>query len=92
MENIDTNQNPMPPKPSNYMALSILTTIFCCLPFGIVAIIKAAKVNSYYIMKEYEMAAKASADAKKYSLIGIVTGLVIGIIYGISQFAYISSL
>ena len=32
--------------PDNKLVWSILVTIFCCLPFGIVAIIKSAEVNS----------------------------------------------
>lgn len=34
-------------------------------------------------MQQYDKAEKASADAKKYSIIGIVIGLVVGIIYGL---------
>lgn len=81
MENYNSNQEPLPQKPNNYLALAIVTTILCCLPFGIVAIVKASKVNSLYLMKEYELAEKASADAKKWCVIGIVCGLVVGIIY-----------
>lgn len=77
-------QNFTPPiKPDSHLALAIVTTILCCLPFGIVAIIYATKVNSYYEMQQYDKAEKASADAKKYSIIGIVIGLVVGIIYGL---------
>lgn len=82
------NQSPMPPKPNNYMALAILTTIFCCLPFGIVGIVKASKVNSLYMMKQYDLAMQASADAKKWSIIGIVAGLVVGIAYAALTLIY----
>lgn len=82
------NQSPMPPKPNNYMALAILTTIFCCLPFGIVGIVKASKVNSLYMLKQYDLAMQASADAKKWSLIGIVAGLVVGIAYAALTLIY----
>ena len=30
----------------NYLVQAILVTLFCCLPFGVVAIIQAAQVNS----------------------------------------------
>lgn len=82
------NQSPMPPKPNNYMALAILTTIFCCLPFGIVGIVKASKVNSLYMLKQYDLAMQASADAKKWSIIGIVAGLVVGIAYAALTLIY----
>lgn len=74
-------QNYMPIKPNNYMALAIFTTICCCLPLGIVAIVKASKVNEYFILHQYELAQKSANDAKKWSLIGIVIGLACQIIY-----------
>mgnify|MGYP003297500314 FL=1 len=43
----------LPPK--NYLAESILATIFCCLPFGIIGIINAARVeNAFYSGDETE--------------------------------------
>ena len=39
------------PRPNNYLALAIFTTVCCCLPAGIYAIIRAMKVNDYYAMK-----------------------------------------
>ena len=32
---------PMPPKPDNNLVLAIICTICCCLPLGIVGIVKA---------------------------------------------------
>lgn len=69
------------PKPNNYLPLAIFSTLCCCLPLGIYAIIRSIKVNDYYSMKQYDAAEAASADAKKWSIIGIVTGLVFQIIY-----------
>lgn len=70
-----------PMKPDNNMVLAIFTTICCCLPLGIVAIIKASKVNSFYMMKQYDAAVNAANEAKKWSLIGIVLGIVVLIVY-----------
>ena len=69
------------PKPNNYLPLAIFTTLCCCLPFGIYAIIRSMKVNDYYMMKQYDAAAAAAADAKKWSIIGIVLGVVGSILY-----------
>jgi hypothetical protein len=83
-ENVQSNatpQEPMMPKPDNNMVLAIFTTVCCCLPLGIVGIIKASKVNDYYYMKQYEMAQQAADDAKKWSLIGLGIGIVFEIIY-----------
>lgn len=69
------------PKPNNYLPLAIFSTLCCCLPLGIYAIIRSMKVNDYYMTKQYDAAEAASADAKKWSIIGIVVGLVFQIIY-----------
>ncbi len=76
----------MPPKPDNNMALAIFTTVCCCLPLGIVAILKASKVNTYYAMQMYDAAVFAANEARKYSIIGIVASLVINVIYFILSF------
>lgn len=68
-------------KPNSNMVLAIFTTLCCCLPFGIVGIIKASKVSDYYVMKQYEAAQNAADEAKKWSLIGIACGVVVYIIY-----------
>lgn len=83
-----------PLKPDNNMILAIFTTLCCCLPLGIVAIIKASNVNNLYMMKQYDAAIQASADAKKWSLIGIGLGVVFQVIYiifyGAAVFASLS--
>lgn len=69
------------PKPNNNLALAIFTTVCCCLPAGIYAIIRAMKVNELYMMKQYDEAVLAANDAKKWSLIGIVAGVIGTILY-----------
>lgn len=81
-----TENAQMPPKPDNNLILAIITTLCCCLPFGIVAIIKAAKVNGYYIAGQYDEAIRTAADAKKWSIIGIAIGLTVNIIYFLFYF------
>lgn len=68
-------------KPSNYLVWSILTTLFCCLPLGIVAIIQSTKVDSLWTTGQYGAARKASEDAKKWNIIGLVLAVVLGIGY-----------
>lgn len=65
----------------NYLVPAILTTLFCCLPFGIVAIVYAAQVNSKLEAGDYNGALQASANAKRWSWISFATGLVIAILY-----------
>ena len=76
-------QQPQPtvPMPSSYLALAIFTTICCCLPLGIVGIIKGSKVSSLYAMGQYEAANLASSEAKKWCIYGIAISLGLNLIY-----------
>lgn len=78
--------NPMMPKPDNNLALAIFTTVCCCLPFGIVAIIKASSVNSLFMAGNYPAAMDAAAEAKRWSLWGIGIGAVVSAIYFVFYF------
>ena len=69
------------PKPNNNLVWGILTTIFCCLPLGIPAIIAASKVDSLYALGKYEEALEQSVKARKWSLYACITGVVVWIIY-----------
>lgn len=62
--------------PKTWMTESILVTIFCCLPFGIVGIVHAAKVSSLYAAGSFDEAEKASLDAKKWMKIGFIIGII----------------
>lgn len=68
-------------KPDNHMALAIITTICCCLPLGIVAIIKANEVNTLYMSKQYTAAAVAADEAKKWSYVGIICCVIFWAVY-----------
>jgi len=68
-------------KPDNHMALAIFTTICCCLPLGIVAIVKANSVDSLYMAKQYVAATMAANEAKKWSYFGIFSSFMIWVIY-----------
>ncbi len=73
-------------KPDNYLVWAILTTVLCCLPFGVVAIVKASKVDSLWAQELHEEAIQASNDAKKWSIIGAVCGFIGCIIYFVCMF------
>lgn len=67
--------------PDNYLVWAILTTIFCCQPIGIVAIIKAAKVNTLWESKQYDKARIASDEALKYVKYSVLAAVLFWIIY-----------
>ena len=70
-----------PLMPDNHMALAIVTTVCCCLPLGIVAILKANNVNTLYALGQYDAAVNASEEANKWSYIGIGLAVVGWILY-----------
>jgi len=70
-----------PAKVSNYLVPAILCTIFCCLPFGIPAIIFAAQVNTKLAAGDVEGATEASKKAKIWCFVAFGLGLVGGIMY-----------
>ena len=70
-----------PPMPENYLIWGILTTVLCCLPLGIVSIISANKVNSAYMMGDYEGAQKASTDAKKWAIWSAIIAGIVWVLY-----------
>lgn len=74
-------QQPTGPKPKNYLVLAILSTILCCLPFGIVSIIYAAKVDNYWNAGNYYDAEQASRKAKGWMLAAVITCLVVCLLY-----------
>lgn len=65
----------------NYLVQSILVTIFCCLPFGIPAIVFAAQVNGKLASGDLQGAMKASKQAKMWSWISFGCGLAFILIY-----------
>lgn len=72
--------NPGPPPPNGLVG-AILTVIFCCLPFGIVAIVKAAQVNSLWAAGQYQAAQDAADASRKWTTAGVITGLIGTVIY-----------
>lgn len=68
-------------KPDNNMVWAILSTLFCCLPLGIVSIINAAKVDGLYRAGDYEGAQAAADNAKQYAQYSAICGAVIFVIY-----------
>ena len=77
----------MEQRPKNYLVESILVTIFCCLPLGIVGIVFASQVNTKFDIGDYEGAAKASKDAKKWMIWGLISSAIIFVLYFILIFA-----
>ena len=76
---------PVPDKPDNYMTWSILLLVCCSPIFGIIALVKANKVNKLYDQGDYDGAVAASEDTKKWLIIGVVVGLILNVIFAFIQ-------
>ena len=72
---------PMGPKPDSYLVWAILTTLFCCLPFGIVSIVYASKVDSAWRIGQQAEAEDNSNKAKNWALASALTSLAVWVIY-----------
>jgi hypothetical protein len=59
----------------NYLVFAILTTVLCCLPAGIPAIIYAAQVNTKLQVGDLAGAQAASNNAKMWCWIAVGLGL-----------------
>ncbi|HZE40216.1 MAG TPA: CD225/dispanin family protein [Stackebrandtia sp.] len=67
--------------PQSWLAGAILTTIFCCMPFGVVAIVYAAQVNSAWARGDYDGAAASADKAKNWTIASAACGLVAALAY-----------
>jgi hypothetical protein len=78
------SQQPPPAKqPSNHLVFAILTTLFCCLPLGIVSIVKASQVSGLWAQANYAGAQAASDSARKWAMWSAILGIAAIAIYGI---------
>jgi hypothetical protein len=65
----------------NYLVQSILVTILCCWPFGIPAIIFAAKVDGLVARGDIAGAMEASKKAKTWTWVSFGSGMVFVVLY-----------
>ena len=70
-----------PAIPETYLWQSVLVTILCCMPLGIIAIINSAQVETRYYAGNYPGAESASRNARNLAIAGLITGAVISILY-----------
>src|SRR5262245_17365218 len=70
----------------SYMLPALLTTIFCCMPFGVVALVYADKVNVAKEEDDLEAALDASRKARKWFRASIITAILINVVYFILRF------
>jgi hypothetical protein len=64
-----------------YLAFAIVSTIMCCWPFGIVAIVYAAQINSKIAAGDYFGALDSAKKSKMWSWIAVGSIGIILVIY-----------
>ena len=69
----DTDVRQCPP---TYLVWSILATVLCCVPLGIVSIIYSSNVTKYFNNNEYLKAKKASDKALYWTIANIIVWMV----------------
>lgn len=82
MENQTTGQRP----PKSWLLESILVTVFCCLPLGIVGIVNATKVESRFYAGDVTGANQSASEAAKWTKIGFWVGIGVAVCYAIFVF------
>ena len=70
----DTDPNRCPP---TNLVWAILSTVLCCVPFGIVAIVYASKVSSKYAQGDLQGAWKASRYAAYWALASFISSIIL---------------
>jgi uncharacterized membrane protein len=78
-----------------------LTTIFCCLPAGVVSIVYSSKVSGLWMQGQYAEAQAAASNAKRWAIISAIVAAVIFVGYlvfmlimfmvGVSTYSHIPS-
>ena len=80
------------PCPDNHMAMAIISTLLCCWPIGIFAIIKANKVSNLWHQGRKHEAYEAANSAKNLATASMVLGFIISVIYVIYMSAVMGGL
>ncbi len=71
-----SNENNTEKCPPTYMVWAVLSTLCCCLPLGVVAIVFSSQVAPKYRVKDYDGARKASERAALWVILSFVLGLI----------------
>ncbi|WP_334180568.1 CD225/dispanin family protein [Pseudoxanthomonas sp.] len=71
----------------NHLVWAILSTLFCCLPLGIVSIVFAAQVNGKLAAGDVAGAQDSSEKAKKWAMWSAIAGVSLAVLYIIFIFA-----
>ncbi len=80
------NQPPFA-KPDSGLGLAIASTLLCCVPVGIAAIVFASQVDSKWASGDFNGAQESAKKAKTFTYVGAGLGFVVLIAYVILTIA-----
>ena len=67
--------------PPNNLVFAILSTLFCCLPLGVVSIVYAAQVNGKFAAGDVAGAQESANKARQFAIYSVVAGVVVVVLY-----------
>ncbi|MGK3202703.1 CD225/dispanin family protein [Amycolatopsis sp. MEPSY49] len=84
------------PPPDNNMVWAILSTVMCCMPLGIVSIVKASQVNSLWFQGFHVEAHRAADEARKWAMwsaisFSVLIGLYLAVVFALIAFVGVSA-
>jgi hypothetical protein len=69
------------PPPENHLVWAILSTVLCCLPLGIVSIVKSNQVHTLWAQGYDAEARRAADEAKKWAMWSALSLLILVALY-----------
>ena len=76
------------PPPPNHLVWAVLSTVFCCPPFGVVSIVFAARVNSRWAAGDVAGAREAARKAQLWAIGAALAFFVTGMVYVLVALAF----
>lgn len=67
--------------PDNCLVWAVLATVVCCLPLGLVALLKASHVNDYWLMGQRDLARRTATEARNYCILAFGVGVALQLLY-----------
>ncbi|GAB10283.1 hypothetical protein GOARA_056_00300 [Gordonia araii NBRC 100433] len=83
---------PLAGKPDNNLVWAILCTVLCCLPLGIVAIVKSTSVDKLWATGDYAGAQNAADEAKRWAMWGAIIGVTVTVLSIIAYIIFVVAL
>jgi len=76
----------------DHLVMAILATVFCCLPLGVVGIVRASECKAQRAVGNRELALAHSRAAKTWSLWAILLGTASSILCGVLWYVWLRQL